>query len=873
MAEKTTPMMQQWHSCKKKVKNALVLFRLGDFYEAFYEDAKIVSKQLDLTLTQRQKVPMCGIPFYTIDNYIDELIKKGFQVAVAEQMEDAQNAKGIVKRDIVRVVSAGTLINSSLLNEKHNNFFACLTHLSSIFGLALLDLTTAEFSIMEIDSLKTLKDELYKLRPSELLISRRLKQELKEFLTDLNHGFQTSINEEEDWFFDFKSCHDFLTDHFEVHLLDGFGLKGKTAAIIAAGALMGFLKEKRSLALSHITTIYPKELKDFLAIDIACMRHLELLESFSFSKETKSTLLEVLDFTKTPMGGRKLKEWLKHPLVCTVKIQKRQTAIRECLTKKEQTQNILTYLSKIKDIERLIMKITSNFATPKDLVSLKLSLQNIDPVKKLLENNFTSLFLQEIAAKIEDLTVCTGLLEKALVDNPPLRVSDGGVIRRGYNVDLDELRALSRSSLNWANTYQNKLKEETGIKNLKVGFTNIFGYYIEVSKSNLAKAPDSFIRKQTLVNAERFITPELKSFEEKIFSAEEKIAALEQTLYSEIKAKTATWHKAISTTSQAIADLDSLISLTEAACQYNYSCPEVTETDIIDIKEGRHPIIEAASFLEPFIPNDVFLDGEENQLYLITGPNMSGKSTYLRQTALIVIMAQMGSFVPAKKATVGLVDKVFSRIGASDDLIRGQSTFMVEMSEAANILNNATNRSLIILDEIGRGTSTYDGIAIAWAIAEFLLTQPEKKAKTLFATHYSELTELEGKISGAINYQVAVEETENGIVFLRKIVKGGTDKSYGLHVARLAGLPKTALKLAKQKLKILEKKRKAAQNVSSQKLLEVDQMSFFDKPVNRTTTKTGSLIHHIKQLDIEKLTPIEAFQKLIEIKKEVQNQK
>ncbi len=861
---KTTPMMMQWHFCKKKAKDALVLFRLGDFYEAFYEDAKTISKALDLTLTKRQTVPMCGIPFYTLDNYIDELIKRGFQVAIAEQMENPKTVKGIVKRDIVRIVSSGTIVSSALLKEKSNNFFAALCRISSTYGLAFLDLTTAEFSVLEIESLKELKDELYKLKPAELLISKKLKSELKDLFSELAHSFSLALNEEEEWFFDFKTNHDILTEHFQVHLLDGFGLKGKTVAISAAGAALNFLKEKRNATLSHITKITPRELKDFLAIDGACMRHLELTESASFSQNAKSTLLEVLDFTHTSMGGRRLKQWLKHPLLSPLEIKKRQEAIQELLAKKEEEQQISAYLEKIKDLERLIMKITANFSTPRDLVSLKLSLENIAPIKSCLKA-FSSSLMKTTKTKIKDLSECTALLQKAIVENPPLRVSEGGVIRRDYNIELDELRALSRTSLGWINGYQNKLREENDIKNLKVGFTNIFGYFIEVSKSHLHKVPSTFIRKQTLVNGERFITPELKAFEEKILSSEEKISILEQQLYSEVKEKVATFSDDIFSTSQAIADLDALISLSEAAFNYDYVCPTVDASDQIQIKAGRHPMIEASSILEPFIPNDTLLDNQTNQLYLITGPNMAGKSTYIRQVALIVIMAQMGSFVPATAAHIGVVDKVFSRIGASDDLIRGQSTFMVEMNEAANILNNATDRSLIILDEIGRGTSTYDGIAIAWAIAEYLLTESGKKAKTLFATHYSELTDLENQISGAQNFQIAVEEAEKGIVFLRKIIKGGTDKSYGLHVAKLAGLPLKTLQLAKAKLKILEKKRKAAANISAKKLSESDQFSLFNN--HKTNPQTHPLIDELKNLDLNQLTPLEALQILTDFKK------
>ncbi|MFA5250713.1 MAG: DNA mismatch repair protein MutS, partial [Parachlamydiales bacterium] len=575
MSEKLTPMMEQWLLCKKQAKEALLLFRLGDFYEAFFEDAKIIAKALALTLTKRQSVPMCGIPFYTVEEYIDDLIKAGYKVAIAEQMENPQTAKGLVKREVVRIISKGTLVSSALLNEKSNNFFACLSRISATWSLAFLDLTTAEFFVLETESLKELKDELFKRRPAEILLSSKLEKELAIFFRELFLVFQPDLSVEEDWFFDFRTNWEALLGHFAVQLLDGFGLKGKNAAVIASGALLSYLKEKRRLDLSHITSITPLELKDFLAIDSASLRHLELIESnlsADKSHKTKSTLWEVLDFTLTPMGGRMLKEWLKHPLLSLVEIKKRQAAVQELLDQAQARPELIGLMEKIKDLERLMMRLSANFATPRDLAALGLSLEKLPPLRSLLKS-FASPLIREAAEGLGDFEKCAGLLKKALRENPPLRTAEGGMIKPGYNAELDNLRSFAQNALNWIEEYQNRLKKETGIKTLKVGFTNVFGYFIEVSKAALEKMPSSFIRKQTLVNGERFISEELKAFEEKILSAEAKSNFLEQKLYNELKETVKTFSPQVFAASQSVAVLDSLLSLALVALQYNYVCP------------------------------------------------------------------------------------------------------------------------------------------------------------------------------------------------------------------------------------------------------------------------------------------------------------
>lgn len=797
-----SPMMVQWFQCKRDAPNAILFFRLGDFYEAFYEDAHILSKELGLTLTRRQDVPMSGIPFHTCESYIDKLVAKGFRVAIAEQVEDPKKTKGIVKREIVRIVTPGTLINSNLLSDKSNNFFAAATQVGQIFGLAFLDLTTGECWVSEFEHERDLINEIFRLHPAEFLTSEKFKTKYESLFEEICQSYSLLINTLPDWHFDYQQTCDFLINHFKIHSLDGFGLTGMSAAITASGALLQYLQGSLCLPIDHIQDIHSYSTSQFMSLDRITQRNLELTVSLQDGSR-RNTLLETLDHTLTPMGGRLLHHWIKQPLLSSSEICQRQDAIEECL-KQEQLLHLLSeQLKPIKDLERLMMKISSGYATPRDLVALHHSFSTIGTLKAALANT-QSQWIQDEAHKLDPLPEMNYQISQAIVDEPPLRLGEGKTFRDGFHKELDELRELSRDSKAWIASYQTQLREELGIKTLKVGFSRMFGYYIEVSRGQSNLMPTTFLRRQTLVNAERYISPALKDYETKVLTAEERIEAIESELFSLLRQDIARYSKDVMRIAQAIARLDCISSLAVCAKDNGYCRPLVDDSYILEIEEGRHPVIEQVCKREKFVPNDTYLDNEQQRLLLITGPNMAGKSTYLRQVALIVIMAHMGSYVPAKKARIGNVDKTFTRIGASDDLSRGQSTFMVEMTETANILNNATSRSLVILDEIGRGTSTYDGISIAWAVAEYLLTTEHRMAKTLFATHYWELTKLEERIPGAVNYNVAVHEAEDHITFLRKIVRGGTDKSYGIHVARLAGLPQAVIQRSKEILEHLE---------------------------------------------------------------------
>lgn len=799
---KLSPMMMQWQSCKNQAKDAVLLFRMGDFYESFYEDAVVIAKALELTLTKRQDIPMCGVPHHTSENYIDRLVSKGFRVAVAEQTEDPKLAKGLVKREVVRVVTPGTLIGSSLLSDKSNNYIAALTQVGNFMGLAYLDLSTAEFRASEFDCERTLLNDLYRLRPAEIVTSNKFHEKHPELFKEMKLSFQLLTTSLEDWKFDHQVATDTLLTHFKVKTLDGFGLRGMTAAINASGAILAYLKDTLCLSISHIDTIETYSTARYMQIDKMTQRNLELTESLQ-DNSRKNTLLDILDKTKTPMGGRLLRQWIKQPLLDIEAIQERQNAIEELLSKPQNLNQFEGILEEIRDLERLMIKVNTGYASPRDLVALKTSLEAIPVMHRVLSVMQSSL-MQKLCQNINPLPELTQLIGEAIVDEPPLKTNDGKIFRAGYHPELDELRSLSQDSKTWLSNYQTNLREETGIRTLKIGFTRMFGYYIEVSKGQTEKMPEQFQRRQTLVNGERYVTAELKDYESKVLTAEDRMIAIELELFQQLRQHVSQYAKVVAATAQQIAILDSLASLASTAQQQGYAKPIVDQSYDLTIQDGRHPVIEAQHITEKFIPNDTVLNDTSDLMLIITGPNMAGKSTYIRQVAIITILAQIGSYVPASAATIGLVDRVFTRIGASDDLSRGQSTFMVEMTETANILNNATNRSLVILDEIGRGTSTYDGISIAWSVAEYLLTAENKRAKTLFATHYWELTKLEGKIPGAVNYNVAVGEYEDHIIFLRKIIRGGTDKSYGIHVARLAGMPQWVLGRAKEILTHLE---------------------------------------------------------------------
>jgi DNA mismatch repair protein MutS len=838
---KVTPMMAQWHECKAQAKEALLLFRLGDFYEAFYEDALVLSNELDLTLTKRCDVPMSGIPFHASDTYIDRLLEKGFRVAIAEQMEDPKAVKGIVKREIVKILTPGTLVQSTLLKDKCPNYLGAIQKLNSIFGLAILDVSTGDFFAIQLESFESLQDELSALQPKELLIAAKCFTEV------VSPCLCTKL---EEWKFEHKSSLDTLTKHFKVHSLDGFGLKGMPAAINAAAALLNHVSEELNLPIQHIETIRTKTSNEHLNLDRTTLKHLEILDPIH---ENSPSLLSHLDKTCSPMGGRLLRDWLLHPLLSASQIRERQKAVSELMN-----FDLSSLLKQVRDLERLIMKISSGIGGPRDVLSLRHSLEAVLPIKELLKSATSSLLIEQ-RNHLFDLSPLIEKIKTTLSDEPPFRLSDGGAIRYGVHPELDALKSLQSSGHDWIAQYQKTLREGTGIKTLKVGFTKAFGYYIEVSRGQADRMPEGFVRRQTLVNNERFISTELKEYEQRIYSAEEKIQRLETEIFSKLKDECQAKGSEIRQIAKAIGCLDVLYSFSQTAQKYRYICPVIDEGDKLLIHGGRHPIIETCLPLGDFVPNDVELD-ERERFHLITGPNMAGKSTFIRQVALLVIMAQVGSFIPADSAHIGVIDKVFSRIGASDDLSRGQSTFMVEMSETANILHNATSKSLVILDEIGRGTSTYDGIAIAWAVAEYLLTAENQRAKTLFATHYWELHTLQDKIPGAANFQVSVAETTEGIVFLRKIVRGEADKSYGIHVGKLAGLPSVVIRKAEEILASFEKEPKQK---PSQKQKQLD---LFGIPSSQEAAEE-TVLALIRKCDIDHLTPLDALKNIAEWKK------
>lgn len=830
-----TPMMVQWNECKEKAGDALLFFRLGDFYEAFHKDAEVIAKTLSLTLTARQGIPMCGVPFHTAEMYIDKLVARGFKVAVAEQIGTAVDTKGPMKREVARIVTPGTLVNSQLLSDKKNNYFASLAQVGNTFGLGILDLTTSQFVALELDSIQDVLDEIARYRPAEFLVSKQFEEAHPLFFKELSLSFPFLVNRKEPLALRFAG--DVLFNHFKE-----FALKGKSAGIIAAGSLLSYLKEDMLINCDHILSIETDSL-EYMGLDRSCLRNLELTESMHDAGQ-KNTLLDVIDHTLTPMGGRLLCNWMKHPLLSTKEIHARQEAISVFLENRKQSAEIRNRLGGVRDLERLIMRVQSKCASPRDVLSLGLSLSHIPEIQARLEKG--------TLGSIETLRPLFETIIKAFNESPPVRTTEGNIFKMGYHEELDSLKTLSKESTSFLARYQATLREQTGINSLKVGFTKAFGYYIEVSRGQSANVPSSFQRRQTLVNAERFITEELKNSEHQILSAEERAKALEATLFEELVTQIARFGKLIGSLAKEIGRLDCLLSLAKAAFEKKLIRPTVDMSNTLEIKEGRHLIVEHVVGASSFIANDTELNDKE-QMMLITGPNMAGKSTYIRQVALIVILAQMGSFVPAKSAHIGIIDKVFSRIGASDDLARGQSTFMVEMTETANILQNATSRSLVLLDEIGRGTSTYDGISIAWAVAEFLLTEENSQAKTLFATHYWELTKLSDEFKNAANFQIAVKEIPSGIVFLRKIVRGGTDKSYGVHVAKLAGLPPKAIRRAEQMLKRLE-------NTGPKTVLaKNEQLSFFE-PVEKDVPP---ILEELKRLDPNQMTPIEALEKLI----------
>ncbi|MCK9554337.1 DNA mismatch repair protein MutS [bacterium] len=852
-----TPMMQQYRKIKKDHPDCILFFRLGDFYEMFYDDAKTASKAINLALTARHSVPMCGIPYHAAESYIAKLIRQGFKVAICEQMEDPSKAKGIVKREVVKVITPGTALNASVLDEKSNNYLAALCRAGGVWGVSFLDVSTGELLATEFSYIEDVINELEKIKPSELIISDKLADD--EEYSRVRKKMNISEAVLEDWLFDYSSAYSAIADLLEVKSLDGFGAKGMFPAISSAGAAIHYAQDKLKEQLNHIKTFRLYASSEFMMIDTATQRNLELLENSRGEK--KSTLFAVLDRTATSMGSRLLSQWIKQPLVRIDDILNRQNSITEFISNLSVTRKIADSLKKMTDVERTLGRISCGYANGRDLISLRNALLLLPGIKEDLKI-YSSVLAEGAKNDISDFDDITGLIEGSIEDAPPVSVKDGGMIKKGYNAELDALKEITASGKDWLKKLQEEEIKKTGIKSLKVRYNKVFGYYIEITKSNLDMAPENYIRKQTLVNSERFITPELKEHETKVLNAQDKMKELEYSLFLGIKDKIVNEAARIKKASSAVALLDLLSSMALLAVENNYTCPAINEDDIIEIKAGRHPVLENILIGEKFIPNDVYLDNSENQVLIITGPNMAGKSTYIRQTALVVLMAQMGIYIPADRAVIGTTDRIFTRVGASDELSKGQSTFMVEMIETANILNNATSKSLVILDEIGRGTSTFDGISIAWAVAEFLHNSRKAHAKTLFATHYHELTELEELLPGIKNYNIAVKEWNDEIHFVRKIVRGGTDKSYGIHVARLAGLPRQVISRAKEILEVLEEN--ARENITIQKsragkVTDAGQMNLFlggKHPVEE----------ELEKIDIENMTPIQGLLKLKELK-------
>ena len=879
-------MIELYKQVKKQHEDAILLCRVGDFYEAFFEDAELISRLLEIALTSRshknQKTPpppMAGIPHHALDSYLYKLVSAGHKVAILDQTEDAKVARDenrLVKRDVVRIVTPGTVTDPKALEHKTNNYLISIYHQKDTYGIAVADLSTGEFQVTELTDFSRLWAEIHRFSPKECLFSEAFEDET--IFEQLKIELKAVVNSLPDWRFDFDTARTELLEHFRTISLDGFGCEHLPTAICAAGALIYYLHETQKQEVEHILSLHTYTLSDFMVLDADTQRNLELTASIR-DGSIKGTLLEVLDQTVTSMGGRKLRQCMLQPLLDEKEIIERLNAVDELKTQINQQEELRESLEQMSDIERLITRISLGSVNGRDLHALKDSLRLIPAVKEQLQNCQTSV-LVSLNAELNPMTTLAELIERGIHPDPPATIREGGVISDGYNAELDELRQIVGQGREWMATLQEEERKRSGIASLKIGFNQVFGYYIEVTKPNLHLVPEHYIRKQTLRNAERFITPELKEEEAKVLNAEDKIQTLEYELFCEIRDEVAKFTEEIQKISAVIAMVDVIANFAYCASKYNYVKPTVERTDEIIIRDGRHPVVEQIFTQEGFVPNDTMLNCDTEQLHIITGPNMSGKSTYLRQIALIVLMSQIGCFVPASAAKIGLVDRIFTRVGASDNLVMGQSTFLVEMNETANILNNATRKSLVILDEVGRGTSTFDGLSIAWAVSEYLLDEKKMGAKTLFATHYHELVELASKYKRAKNYNVAVHEDGEKVTFLRKVVPGGADQSYGIHVARLAGLPRTVISRAQQILEVLEqhnlsveadgaaeKPQKATQQMPrpkrriTQKTLQSDslQMALF-------APKTHPLVEEIRQLELSQMTPLDAVNILYDLK-------
>ena len=879
MAE-LTPMMQQYLKTKEEYPDCILFYRLGDFYEMFFEDALTVTKELEITLTGKscgleERAPMCGVPYHSVEGYLNKLVSKGYKVAICEQVEDPKQAKGLVKREVTRIVTPGTNL-AITEDEKSNHYLMCIAYFSGKTGLSIADVTTGDYYLTEVDTNKKILDEIMKYSPKEIISNDAFFVSGID-LEELKGRMGISIYTLDPHYFDEENCRKCLTQHFKTNNLQGLGLEDFPVGLIGAGALLQYLYETQKTSLAHFTHLHPYINNTYMLLDSSTRRNLELCETMR-EKQKRGSLLWILDKTKTAMGGRLLRTWLEQPLLDKKEIEKRLDSVEELCRYPVIREEIREYLQPIYDLERLLSKVSFQTANPRDLIAFRNSLDMLPAIKTIGQDLKTGYF-KEIFSSMDTLEDLSTLLQNSIEEEPPIAIKEGSIIKNGFHKQVDELREAKIKGKNWLADLEEEDRQRTGIKNLKIKYNKVFGYYFEVTNSFKDMVPDDYIRKQTLANAERYTTAKLKEMEDTILNAEDKLYALEYELFCEVRASIYSEIERIQKTAKAIAILDTLASLSYIAEQNHYVRPLLNEKGIIDIKEGRHPVVEKMISNDMFIHNDTYLDNQKHCVSIITGPNMAGKSTYMRQTALIVLMAQIGSFVPASSAKIGIVDRIFTRVGASDDLASGQSTFMVEMYEVANILRNATSNSLLILDEIGRGTSTFDGLSIAWAVIEHISNKKLLGAKTLFATHYHELTELEGKINNVNNYCIAVKEQGDDIVFLRKIVKGGADQSYGIQVARLAGVPEMVIQRAKDIVNqltdndITEKVQSIqipVQGNTKQKVKHLDevdltQISLFD------TVKEEDIIKELMEIEISTLTPLDALNTLYQFQNKLKN--
>lgn len=877
-----SPMMAQYMETKKQYQDCILFYRLGDFYEMFFDDALTASRELEITLTGKEcgleeRAPMCGVPYHAVDSYLSRLVQKGYKVAIAEQMEDPKQAKGLVKREVIRVVTPGTITSSQALDETKNNYLMAIVYLGDKMGVSVADITTGDFLVTEVGSERSLFDEINKFSPAEIIYNDAFAMSGIS-LDEMKDRYHFAVSAVDSHYFQDESCRKVLKEHFKVNGLEGLGLGDYDSGVIAAGAVLQYLYETQKTTMDHLTSIVPYSTGNYMVLDSSTRRNLELLETMR-EKQKRGSLLWVLDKTRTAMGARLLRTWIEQPLIHKEEILERQKAIEELNMNYISREELREYLNPVYDLERLIGRISYKSANPRDLLAFRNSIAMVPYMKQLLQE-FTCANLKALEEEMDPLEDLNDLISRAIAEEPPVTVREGGIIRDGFHEEADRLRHAKTEGKTWLAELEARERDKTGIKNLKVKYNKVFGYYFEVTNSFKDLVPDYFIRKQTLTNAERYTTDELKELEDVILGAEDKLFSLEYELFCQVRDAVGAQVVRIQKTARAIAETDVYASLSTVATRNDYVKPSINEKGVIQIKAGRHPVVEKMMRDDLFVSNDTYLDNGKNRISIITGPNMAGKSTYMRQTALIVLMAQIGSFVPASQANIGICDRIFTRVGASDDLASGQSTFMVEMTEVANILRNATRNSLLILDEIGRGTSTFDGLSIAWAVVEHISNTRLLGAKTLFATHYHELTELEGLMSGVNNYCIAVKEQGDDIVFLRKIVKGGADKSYGIQVAKLAGVPDTVINRAKE---LVEQLVDTDLTARTREIAGANASAFSHKPVPKPddvemsqltlfdTVREDDIIQEIKDMELGNMTPIDALNTLYRLQTKLKN--